>query len=393
MKIFIIFILQINAILSKELLLAQTLFRHGSRAPNKVYPNDIYNLTIWPVPLGQLLPLGMEQSFRQGVKLNERYIHQYKLINSTYNVNEITVRSTDMDRTLTSAYYNLIGFYINHTNENLFLKSLGLQNFNPIPVHTVPFNEDYLLNVYASCYRKEHEFKKQLERKEFKQYLSSKEHIIKKIEKFSGLQIKNDKDIRDFFDILFVQNYNNYSLPSWITKGLYDDIRNMSQTIWDYTSGDALLGVEENVELIKYSAGYLLNHIIKNMVRSINEYDNNISDRKKYYVFSAHDSTLSAFLRTLGVKQKLLGTRQPEYSAVLSIELWKDDKDYFIKLFYSDNVEKPFRDITNFISDCSEVDDICKLNKFIRRSEKYMINVNEKNGENLVNNFKKICQL
>ncbi|CEF63709.1 Histidine phosphatase superfamily, clade-2-containing protein [Strongyloides ratti] len=394
MKIFFIFILQLNFVFPKELILVQSLFRHGSRTPIKMYPNDIFNLTIWPIPLGQLLPLGMEQSFKQGIKLNQRYIQEYKFINATYNVNEIYVRSTDVDRTLQSAYYNLIGFYINHTTDNNMLTSLGFQNFNPIPVHTVPFDDDYLLNVNFSCYRKEIEFKKQLGRKEYHQYLISKQHIIKKIEKFSGLKIKNDKDLRDFYDIIYTQKYHNFSLPKWITKKLFKDIRDIRDKVWDYISGDGVFGVEENVELIKYNCGYLLNNIIKNMLKSINEYESNIKDRKKYYAFSAHDSTLASFLRTLGAKKKLLGTKQPDYSSVIAIELWKNDKNYTVTIVYSDNPDKPFRDITEYISDCIEEDNnICTLNKFIKRSEKYIINITEKNGQSILDSFKEFCQL
>uniref|UniRef100_A0A0N5CD55 acid phosphatase n=1 Tax=Strongyloides papillosus TaxID=174720 RepID=A0A0N5CD55_STREA len=394
MKLFIFFILCIKYVFPKELLLAQTIFRHGSRTPIHSYPNDIYDSSIWPVPLGQLLPLGMEQSFKQGLKLNHRYIYKYSLVNSSYNVNEITVRSSDVDRTLTSAYYNLFGFYINNTVENNFLSRFGFEHLNTVPVHTVPFNEDYLLNVNVSCKNKENEFKKQLERKEYQQYLSSKQHIIDKIEKFSGLKQMNDKSIRDFFDVIHVQNYNNFSLPSWITKGLYEDIRNLSGTVWDYTFGEGLIGVEENVELIKYFGGSLLNDIIKNMLQSINDYENNISERKKYYVYSAHDSTLSSLLRTLGAKQKLLGIRQPDYSAVLSFELWTDDNDnYFISLQYSDNADKPFRDVTELISDCVGINNMCTLDRFIERSEKYRMKIVEKKGESALSSFKEFCQL
>uniref|UniRef100_A0A0N5BG21 Histidine acid phosphatase n=1 Tax=Strongyloides papillosus TaxID=174720 RepID=A0A0N5BG21_STREA len=392
--IFLFFTFCIQYAFSKELLLAQTIFRHGSRTPIYSYPNDVYYSSIWPVPLGQLLPLGMEQSFKQGLKLNHRYIHQYSLVSSSYNVNEITVRSSDVDRTLTSAYYNLFGFYINNTVKNNFLSTFGFKSLNTVPVHTVPFNEDYLLNVNVYCKKRENELKKQLERKEYHQYLSSKQHIINKIEKFSGFKEMNEKRINEFFDVIHVQNYNNFSLPTWITKGLYEDIRNLTETILDYVSGGGVIGIEENVELIKYSGGSLLNIIIKNMLEAIDDYENNITERKKYYVFSAHDSTLSALLRTLGAKQKLLGSRQPDYSAVLSLELWTDDNDkYFISLQYSDNEDKPFRDITELISDCVGINNMCTLDRFIERSKKYRLKIDEKKGESALSSFKQFCQL
>uniref|UniRef100_A0A0K0G427 Fructose-2,6-bisphosphatase n=1 Tax=Strongyloides venezuelensis TaxID=75913 RepID=A0A0K0G427_STRVS len=128
------------------------------------------------------------------------------------------------------------------------------------------------------------------------------------------------------------------------------------------------------------------------MLKKINDYENNIIEGKKYYVFSAHDSTLSALLRTLGAKQKLLGSRQPDYSAVLSFELWIDNNDnYSISLQYSDNADKPFRDITELISDCIEINNMCTLDRFIERSEKYRMKIDEKKVESTLSSFKEFC--
>lgn len=55
-----------------------------------------------------------------------------------YNVNDIHVQSTDVDRTLMSAYCNLAGLY--EPKENLNWNPNIL--WNPIPVHTIPESLD-----------------------------------------------------------------------------------------------------------------------------------------------------------------------------------------------------------------------------------------------------------
>uniref|UniRef100_A0A914HNV4 acid phosphatase n=1 Tax=Globodera rostochiensis TaxID=31243 RepID=A0A914HNV4_GLORO len=54
---------------------------------------------------------GMGQHVVLGSKLKARYIDELKFVSARYLNKEIYVRSTDMNRTLTSAISNMIGFY------------------------------------------------------------------------------------------------------------------------------------------------------------------------------------------------------------------------------------------------------------------------------------------
>jgi hypothetical protein len=53
----------------------------------------------------------MAQHVVLGNKLAQKYIQELKFISPQYKNKEIYVRSTDLNRTLTSAISNMIGFY------------------------------------------------------------------------------------------------------------------------------------------------------------------------------------------------------------------------------------------------------------------------------------------
>uniref|UniRef100_A0A8C6T5U3 Lysosomal acid phosphatase n=1 Tax=Neogobius melanostomus TaxID=47308 RepID=A0A8C6T5U3_9GOBI len=111
------------------------LFRHGDRSPIRAYPTDPYQESAWPQGFGQLSQVGMQQHYNLGQFLRKRYTG---FLNESYDRHEISVRSTDYDRTLMSAEANLAGLY----------PPSGSQVFNPnvkwqpVPVHTVPMAEE-----------------------------------------------------------------------------------------------------------------------------------------------------------------------------------------------------------------------------------------------------------
>lgn len=63
------------------------------------------------------------------------------LMNGTYQREEVFIRSTNTDRTLMSAESLMAAFY-KPVGKQVFLRNLPWQ---PVPVHTVPVNEDSLL--------------------------------------------------------------------------------------------------------------------------------------------------------------------------------------------------------------------------------------------------------
>ncbi|XP_062514092.1 testicular acid phosphatase homolog [Corticium candelabrum] len=93
----------------------------------------------------------MVQQYELGTHLRKRYTTENSetyLFHRSYSKNEVYVQSTDVDRTLMSAECQMAAFY--HPNgSQVFLKYLKWQ---PVPIHTVPKDEDNVLHAFtADC--------------------------------------------------------------------------------------------------------------------------------------------------------------------------------------------------------------------------------------------------
>uniref|UniRef100_A0A672SQD7 Lysosomal acid phosphatase n=1 Tax=Sinocyclocheilus grahami TaxID=75366 RepID=A0A672SQD7_SINGR len=108
-------------------------------SPIKAYPTDPYKESDWPQGFGQLSQEGMKQHFELGQFLKKRYTG---FLSEDYDRHEIFIRSTDVDRTLMSAEVNLAGMFPPNGSE-VFNPDMKWQ---PIPVHTVPADEEKLLS-------------------------------------------------------------------------------------------------------------------------------------------------------------------------------------------------------------------------------------------------------
>nr|XP_042898334.1 lysosomal acid phosphatase isoform X4 [Parasteatoda tepidariorum] len=126
----------------KELLLVQVLFRHGDRAPLRLYPTDPNPVSIWPGGLGALTKLGKLQLYVLGQQL--RYMYREFL---TTNPIEINVNSSEYDRCLESTESFLASFYA-PTDEFKFSRNVDWQ---PLPVHSVPKEIDKDLDTGSFC--------------------------------------------------------------------------------------------------------------------------------------------------------------------------------------------------------------------------------------------------
>ena len=80
--------------------------RHGARSADSDDEPGRFN-----VPSGMLTATGMRQRFLLGRYNREKYIDEYGLLDPKFNPGQVYAQSTGVDRTLQSAYSQLLGMY------------------------------------------------------------------------------------------------------------------------------------------------------------------------------------------------------------------------------------------------------------------------------------------
>ncbi|KAG5873974.1 hypothetical protein JTB14_025276 [Gonioctena quinquepunctata] len=183
------------------------LYRHGDRAPMRVYPKDPNAKIIsqvWPDGFGELTSIGKRQLFALGQFFRRKY---NGFLSETYSHKDIKVISSDRDRCLMSAAANLAGLYPpkGHQLWNSDLRWL------PIPIHEMP---KALLGLAYACPEG-----KKLQNEAANQYFHDAYKKHRKLFDFlsenSGLEATTLRKIKSLHNILSVEKMNNLTLPDW----------------------------------------------------------------------------------------------------------------------------------------------------------------------------------
>uniref|UniRef100_A0A0N5B6C5 Acid phosphatase n=1 Tax=Strongyloides papillosus TaxID=174720 RepID=A0A0N5B6C5_STREA len=346
------------------LLGVQVLWRHGARPPEVIFDYDPHK-NDWPVPLGELTPLGMRQHYDLGKRLMQRYGEEYKLINTSYNVGEIYVRSTDVNRALASAYSNLAGMF--SESKNTYPDSNWPSQWTPIPVHTVPDTDDNLLNPTFYCPRLYQLSDERLQTKQFLIFENTFSSLFDYLTLHSGANITDYKSLETLYVTIRVEKYFNYSQPSWVTDDIFKQMESFVNSSINYSYGCAGFGLPEDTELISLKGGHLVWQMIDNMKTIKNN-----GKIEKYIAYSAHHTTLISFANVLGAKVKIMGQGLIDFAASFILELWKDENgNYYIKLFYANNAYGDFTPVTHLIRGCINQDK-CSLDDFENGASAYL---------------------
>ncbi|KAI6239970.1 Acid phosphatase [Aphelenchoides fujianensis] len=362
-----------------KLLLVQTVWRHGDRSPIYTFKNDKVKESQWTKGgggYGQLSPHGMEQHLRLGQELRKRY---KDFIDARYRSNEIYVRSTDVNRTIISAISNLAGFYTAGVPDEDYPKNLqGWPGaFVPVPIHTVDHNDDYVTGCSYESKRGVEVFGKLRRAPDYMNVpLTDKLNVVTGDESSSTLW-----NVYNVFDTLFIEKIYKFNWPDGMTDELYKETQDLADLIDDIELGMNISdaeGVHFETEVPKTAGGPLLAALIGHMQAKRTCFEKKPEDRTaeeaklcsfydplKYYVYSAHDSTLGALFSTFGFKYTdVNATGLPHYAACVALELYSRSNgasnEYTVKLiFWQDGIDA--WDITQDIAGCERN---CTLDKF-----------------------------
>ncbi|KAM8721826.1 lysosomal acid phosphatase [Acanthopagrus schlegelii] len=308
----VLFLLTVGSVCGKaaaerQLVYVTVLFRHGDRSPVKAYPTDPHQESDWPQGFGQLSQEGMRQHFDLGHFLRNRY---KGFLSESYDRHEISVRSTDYDRTLMSAEANLAGLYP-PSGQQVFTPTLKWQ---PIPVHTVPQNEERLLSYPLNdCPRYKQLMNETEHTEEFLNVTTAYKDIIELVRNKTGLNKTTVESVWSVYDTLFCESRHNMSAPDWVTPEVMEKLR----VLKDF-GFQVMFGVYNQQEKSRLQGGILLGEIVKNLSKMA---DPDSKQKLKMMMLSAHDTTVAALQASLNV----FNGRQPPYASCQIFELYRDE--------------------------------------------------------------------
>lgn len=152
------------------------------------------------------LQVGKQQQFELGKWLRRRYKN---FLSSTYNTSDIYLRSSDVDRTLTSLQTNLAGLY--PPKKNQIWNPLLM--WQPIPIHTTPVKTDNLLaGKIPECPSYHRAFDKYLESIEMKSFRELNQPLYEILSRHTGAPANYFDDIwsvTDIYDSWLCQSNHN----------------------------------------------------------------------------------------------------------------------------------------------------------------------------------------
>lgn len=321
-----------------KLIFAIDVIRHGDRTPLIASPAME---KIWPQGVGQLTPRGMRQEYELGKILRQQYVNHYHLLPEHYDTNAMSVRSSNLTRTMMSAQSILFGLYPLGTGPSLNDSTKALpEGLQPIPINTVPCEQDSLLIPSH-----DKEMYKQL----LETYIFNSPGWIQKDlalkpnypvwSKTTGTQISNLFDLIYVSDSLFIERLYNIPFPGGLQEKDADTIIDAGK--W------ALLNIANHPKLA-LMAGSELAQAIKRELNLATEHDRPL----KYLLFVAHDSTLVAQLKLLG--QTI--DHNPPYASRINYSLFDmGSSNYEIRITYN---QKPI-----FIAQCGG--ETCSMSEFV----------------------------
>ena len=389
---------------NEKLLFVLEHFRHGARGAYKLFDYKNWKDLLkenWKGP-GELTSLGMRQHYLLGKSVRNKYKN---FIDYEFNPNEIYIISTNVNRTLMSAYSNVLGMYYNNNtdiiNEESFIPN---QNYSSI-INDRQFEKESFYYNYPIHIFDDKDLRYQLYRTET--CPGFQEYFIKKIRESEGLK----KLYKDAFE------YTNSKFGKYLEKFIdqkiihdldytkyFSSIEKICDTfIADYFDGRIIeelsktgINFEEfnehcltNISLITVYYNYYGNPVEKSvefgvspMFREIFEYmekrikldkENNpdkiIPSSPKFVVVSGHDVSLAAF--DLFFKNRFhIDYQRADYANNQIFELWKKDEKYYFKYLINLETAGEFdyydfkNKVSQFLYTDEEIKKICFPDKF-----------------------------
>lgn len=268
--------------------------------------------------------IGKRQHLELGQWLRKRYD---SLVSDRFSNNEMYVRSTDIERAIMSALSNMAGFYP-PKSDDVWNDGLGTQ-WQPIPVHSQPEEEDEILAAKKKCPAYEEALKKLEHSEEFKKINHNLKTMYHQLTNFTGKKVDSLQNIQYLYSCLNIEEIYNKTLPDWTNNYYPSPMESLSALAFamkTYTP-----------ELARLKTGPLLKEILQ---RFQDKSTSKLKPDRSLWIYSAHDTTVANLLNTLGLF-KQMGYHNPPYRAAVLMEMWNKEGGNYIQVFYKNSSAEP----------------------------------------------------
>jgi len=298
--------------------------RHGERTlANKFLDEYTMNGTYWPDGDGQLTNPGKLRMYNLGLYLKEHYKNFI-----TSDVREVKVRSSGLDRCIESAEMVAMAMY---PPKGRWLWHPNITNFQPVPISSTIPNTDPMINPHAACKAGwkerariyESDYVKRIERNNANLY----EYLTKQIH----IDVKNIDDAKAVFDVLMVEKGMHYKLPNWTNPIILSKLENiyhlsfyaefMTRKAQMFRTGVFINELQEQILNRLQFKPKIQRKIIKF------EWDPNDFEHYRAFIYSSHDSFISALLIALGN----FDMQSPPFGAAILFEVYQNDVEKLTK--------------------------------------------------------------
>ena len=373
--IFILSCFFITCLANDKTIFTMIHFRHGARAPVMNENSDNFGEQ-WDNP-GELTGIGERMHYLLGYRNRMRYIKEKKLLSENFNIDELLIISTKVNRTIMSLLSHLQGLYPQKKNLGYFLNENQLNNSNP-PINlnyteiqekitelknyslpdsmtVIPFEirystRSYYLYMDNGCIGESKLFNSSLTNNTSSVVDEFNEKYAKIIDEFHGKKAHNYSlyELSSICDTLIATYTEGKNMTEFKKTGINVEelntfcIKAIKYLFSDYLiRGDKMIFLEGSIVM-----DLLINYAKMSIDADINN-SNSSSSNPKILIFSGHDTTVTKqqlfLFQALGLDINTY-YRFPTYASQIAFEVSRkdDDKknrnysDYFVNYYFND---------------------------------------------------------
>ncbi|KAK6738645.1 hypothetical protein RB195_020639 [Necator americanus] len=323
-----------------KLISVVVLFRHGDRAPTDRVSNISW-MSYFPNGLGELTDRGIENSFRLGKYLRDRYVSS-GFLRVPLLPSQVYFRSRGNNRCLMSA--SLIA--------SAMFGSIDRPTEAAVPVYSQE-GKDLLLGGTSDCVAEVKRMKAvcgKTPKSHYENFTEFHGVVYECLQLHKKSKIFPNGKSFEIADSLINEHKNGLPMPDWFHEHKEEFYRSL------YKVENFMLGSGEyhNPDILRIKSGLLL-HTVLNMFKSNWEkfLTHGSLEKKKFVAFSTQDWLIHSFMDALGIRAAALGeTGYPPYNTLVILELRKINDVPVIKAYYRDPLTETLNDVTSSIRGC-----------------------------------------